>query len=329
MESDLERRVKALRFSTQGMEDHGSFIVVEGDIRLEKAILLGQPPSAGTPGLAVPNRPLYQYSTNALVSQGYVSQIVVDLTGVNGVSNWASAARNAMADHNSAGSAVYMIEGSPGDITFSAVQSLGGTAIARASFPFEASTSGKPGPTITVSQASDTLTLGQKEKVLVHELGHTIGLRHDNAPVVDQGGAGQAGANLVPGTNQIDSYSVMVGFFDGAPWSGFSQYDLVALRTLYPFVTISGPSNMGPGNTCYYTATGNGGVAPYVYTWSWTTSGGGTAGGYSPSNGNFTLAAQTYTNYTIHLTVVGTDANGRSGPATKAVSVRTTNGGCS
>ena len=94
------------------MEDHGDYVVVEGDIRLEKAALVSSTPSSPAYGKGVPNHPTYQYYTNTIVSANYVTNIVVNLNNIAGVSDWANAARNAMADYITSGSTVHMSEGS-------------------------------------------------------------------------------------------------------------------------------------------------------------------------------------------------------------------------
>src|SRR4051812_34662214 len=85
---EIAARVTALGFSAVGMLDYVTYVVVEGDIRLKKAALLGTPDPTGK---QPPRRPRLQYSTDQTVSQVYVEQITVNLTNINAVSNWASA----------------------------------------------------------------------------------------------------------------------------------------------------------------------------------------------------------------------------------------------
>jgi hypothetical protein len=269
----LTSRVKALGFSVSGMKDYGSYVVVEGDIRLEKAILLqglvGSTEGAPSPGKQAPKTAVRQYSTNQTVSQAYVQQITIDLTNISAVSDWASAVRTAIDAYNTSGSNIHMSEASPGDITYYTFNSASNT-IAIASWPYQGSPSGKPGPTITVNTYFNTLALNQKQLNAAHELGHTLGLRHDNALVVDS--TGVEGANLVSGTPQSDGNSIMLAVLGNHTWVGFSNYDLVALTTLYPAppplsVTISGPQYVTLHQSAQYFATPAHGTAPYTYEW--------------------------------------------------------------
>lgn len=91
--------------------------------------------------------------------------------------------------------------------------------------------------------------------------------------------------------------------------------------------SLTGASRASAGNTCTYTAAVSGGTAPYTYAWSWTTSGGGSVGGYSQSPGTFLLAMQS-SGGTAYLTVGVTDANGNGGDATKTVNISPMNGYC-
>jgi hypothetical protein len=190
-----------------------------------------------------------------------------------------------------------------------------------------------------------------------HEIGHLQGARHDRA--VDP--------NSTNGTQSVHGYvepnltwRTIMAYPDACGsclrvqyWSnpnvtypptgqpmGTTTYEFDAqeldadkfgmgvFRTSFP-VSIAGAARMAPGNTCTFTASVSGGTAPYSYTWSWQTTLGASAVGYSPSNGTFILVAESSATYTIYLTVIATDSNGEEGTSTKAVAVSQMNNGCS
>jgi Dual-action HEIGH metallo-peptidase len=311
--NNLASRVIALGFSSKGMEDHGGYVVVEGDIRLDKGALLNSSSSKQPNGKEPPRTPNYQYSTDVTVSQTYVEHITVDLSNIASVSDWANAARNAMTDYSSSsGSAVRMIEQSPGDITFSSVGTLGDGVVSQASFPYQGSPSRKPGPTVTVSQAFNSYSLNQKEKVLVHELGHTIGLRHDNAPNVDP--PSSIGANLISGTPTSDPNSVMIFNVGGTSWTGFSSYDLIALNALYPtiIVNVTGPATVAANRNCTWNGSASGGIPPYTYAWQVQPPASGTFYPVFGSNTSFTTNTGSSYSGAVYVTLQVTDAIGLS-----------------
>lgn len=80
LDADVKSQIAALGFDTTDIQDYGSYVVVEGDIRLEKSNL-----SRRSPGID-PLKPLRQYSTTALVSPGGVTRISVDLSGIDNTS---------------------------------------------------------------------------------------------------------------------------------------------------------------------------------------------------------------------------------------------------
>ena len=312
---ELKRQVASLGLSPFGIEDHGDYVIVEGDIRIDKkALLQSATLDTPTPNGKNPQHPVFQYYTNALVSETNAAQIRVNLSAIEGAADWAQSVRNAIADYNAAGSGVLISEGTPADVTYSAISSFQDpNTIAVASWP----SGGKPGSTIQLARNWDGLTLGEKELTMVHELGHTIGLRHDNALVLE-GHAG-IGANLVQGTPTEDPNSVMLRALNGRTWSGFSQYDVIALKRLYNPIrpTMIGPTMIASSRLCTWTVNTTGGVPPYTY--SWYVNG---PGQFSPNSGT-QQAFQSYVSSvsgTYYITVNVTDAtgwsNGRAMPAT-------------
>jgi hypothetical protein len=223
---DVRAMVEAMGLRGDMVQDFGSYVVVEGDIRIDKSQL-----RAGTRPTGDPHGPRYQYHTTNLVSSPKVHQIVVDVSGLAGVTAWQTAARDAMTQWNAiSGSYVKMVEGSPADITFGTACTSSSIA-AYASFP----SGGNPGSTVTVNTCFGyTLNDSQRLRNMVHELGHTLGFRHSN--YTQQGEtAGTDGAILISGTptSGNDANSVMNGGTALNSWIGFSTYDQTAVRALY------------------------------------------------------------------------------------------------
>ncbi|MBX6330229.1 MAG: hypothetical protein IRY91_00130 [Gemmatimonadaceae bacterium] len=166
-------------------------------------------------------------------------------------------------------------QGSPGDITFSTFIDSDSTLAAEADFPADAPAgSGKPGPRVRVNlaYAGSPNTDLTKLRNMVHEIGHTLGYRHTNWQGNEPVSA--YGANLIPGTPSTDPASVMNGGTAGVSWAGFSTYDNVATRTLYPgtclAANMSGHYQVQPYVTCTWSANPTGGTPPYLYSWMGT-----------------------------------------------------------
>lgn len=229
----LVEAVRAMGFRTDMIEDHGSFLLVEGDIYLPKAEIRES-------GSLAPGKPRYQYTTTNLVSSVKINQITVDLSGLNSQPGWQSAARDAMAHWSGITDAnVTMVEGSPADITVSTVCTSSNVA-ASASPP----AGGNAGSTIYVNTCFGYSTNNaQKVHAMVHEFGHTIGFRHSNYAQLYESAA-MGGANHVYGTpTSGNAYgSVMNGGEPLTSWAGFAPSDLTAVRARYPLPAPSGLS---------------------------------------------------------------------------------------
>lgn len=235
----LVEAVRALGFRTDMIEDHGSYLLVEGDVYLPKAQLRALRARSGDP-----RDPRFQYTTNNLVSSTKINQITVDLSGLNSQTAWQSAARDAISYWSGITDAnVTMVEGSPADITVSTTCTSSNVA-AFASFP----SGGNPGSTVYVNTCFGySTTSAQKVHNMVHELGHTIGFRHSNYVQLGES-AGTDGANLVYGTPTSGNAtgSVMNGGTALNSWAGFATSDLTAVRTRYP---LPGPSGLSVTNS--------------------------------------------------------------------------------
>ncbi|MHA7058084.1 M12 family metallo-peptidase [Aquimarina sp. M1] len=91
--------------------------------------------------------------------------------------------------------------------------------VARALLP---NSSGRVGSWIEINTRFNSMESGRKLFTIVHEMGHNFGLLHTN----------QNSGSVIPGTPLTDPNSVMNSAV--LPWGGFTNFDLVAIRTLYP-----------------------------------------------------------------------------------------------
>ncbi len=100
--------------------------------------------------------------------------------------------------------------------------------VARALLP---NASRRVGSWIEINTRFNSMESGRKLFTMVHEMGHNFGLLHTN----------QNRGSVIEGTPLRDPNSVMNSSV--LPWRGFTNFDLVSIRTLYP------GSGGGGGNT--------------------------------------------------------------------------------
>lgn len=265
-------------------------------------------------------------STNNLVSPTNVTSMTVYVDPsipTGGVDDWRAAITNAISDlNNITGSTVHfeLSTSAASDIIIksdpSAFVDLN-NVIAAAGFPLN----NQPYHQVLINldfNGNATVTEGSKRYNMVHELGHCIGLRHTNWDI--RGETVGVGANLIPNTPSQDPNSVMNGGTANYSWNGFSVYDLVAIRYLYPTppvilpqITASGTDYIQAGTSIinwnytgnlanadvdsimwWYTKINNNGEAPYVISWGATGMFMSVADTYYSDSGNRTSNFQIY-----------------------------------
>jgi hypothetical protein len=260
-QTDMDRALAQLEkegFDMSKITPDGDAVIVDGDARLSLETILS---SEGRDK---------QYATRYSMTQSNASNIRIRIT--SGVpSAWVTATRQAIANWNASGSNVQMTEVSSGENMTIYYQNLGNPqAIAQAEFP---SSSGQVGYRVRINTNFASLSASRKEFTMTHEIGHCIGFRHTNW--FDRNSNGVSGD--VQGDREPDTGIYVLSHIAGTPtgldgssvmnaivanWNGFGQYDLVAVRALYPSGTtppptgggITGPQNPAAGQSATFTS---------------------------------------------------------------------------
>ncbi len=337
-ENQLKAFLKTNALSDKGMQETEDHYVVEGDIIISKAELKKM-------SLTIPR----QASTNNTI-QNNLTNITIGLEGGYD-SRWFYIIQDAVAAWNAISDCrVNLIHkydnlyspysGLSVDILVRKDAGLGTGNFGRGAWP---TISGSPGGLILVNHVTNNVyqsgpnrgqdngiprTHLQHVYMLVHEIGHCLGLRHTDWAWE---GTGSMGANPIPGTPSTgyqtdDATSVMNSGDMGTDYAWvtwpfdarFSTYDRTAARYLYPVVTtpyittfknfINGESSASTGSTIISTA-GAGGYSNYE--WRILDIYGNNLGDPAGSNGQqIEWGYATPGTYTLQCRVVGAECPG-------------------
>lgn len=235
----LYNRLIKAGFKIENIKDVGGAYLIEGDFRFLKfkTDLIYFDEYFQLSEKKNDTASVSQFTTNAKVSSENVERIKIFNAPHLGdralaVTNWANISNSKVNFYPGT-----LTNNSHNSITFLDDPNLSG-AYAEATFPSNDS----PGFKIRINpSAMASISASQRLFILTHEVGHCLGFRHSDMLYSSNSSQeinAPEGYNLVPGTPDFDTYSVMnsAEHFSTVPnWSGFSFYDEVAARNTYPF----------------------------------------------------------------------------------------------
>lgn len=315
----VKQKIASLGFDPAQVKDAGDCYLVEGDILLQKGKLDSYVPKKTL---------LKQAQTTYLVNLEKVHNITVRIDAsipISGDDNWRTEIQQAINEWNNISSNIRLLYTTASTADINILSDNGSLAdrvyysggyywvLAAAEFPTNI---GNPGYQIRINLDTDNnrvFSSSQKKYNIVHEIGHCLGLRHTNwSGLSETAGIGITGTPN-SGSNP-DPNSVMNGGTALNSWGGFSSYDLIAVRTLYPnqynfSATISGPTKGTNSGTYTWSVRASGGsgiLTPYTYHWEYS---------YDDTNWSTWSTAQSITgnmplDRDLYLRVTVTSANG-------------------
>lgn len=228
---EVVNRLLDLGYNLSEIKELNDFFLVEGDILYSKDIKDYPDTKNEGANLRHAHTDNLVYPTNLRITVRVDASIPTSVTD-----DWRTAVQSAIADWNGIANCGVFFEFTNGNNANITVKSdnnqLENRTIASAGFP----TDGIPFNAILVNldfNGDMDVSEAGKRYNMVHELGHTIGFRHTNWDT--RGETSSDGANLIPGTPDQDPNSVMNGGTALSTWVGFSDFDQISARYLYPF----------------------------------------------------------------------------------------------
>ena len=268
--------VKGYASYTPSIDQSKTYLVLQGDAMFDVEDILNPKPTERKK----------QYSTTHLLSSSQVENIRVAFHS-NVPSWWKTVTRQSLNNWETiTGTKVNFTEVSYSSGNYDIrvfVDDLGaptpnGVTLARSTFPLSNGDAGRD--VIINTHVLNSTSESRAIFTMTHEFGHSLGFRHtnwfdrnsdgysDKNDPYDYEGISQYGAEHIDGTpTGLDEASIMKATV--LDWNGFSTYDEIALRALYPDGTttppatgISGPDEVA--NNAYGTFTAPAGSS---YVW--------------------------------------------------------------
>jgi hypothetical protein len=234
-EDPVLKRILKEGYTRKDIVEQKDRYIVQGDIIFYKGVPDYQP---GKPGTEQARSPY-------LIDPSHRSIAVYLNAGSFSSINLTTILDNVIAAYNAIGSGLVFTRtytASAANITITQNSGIGTNVCGQSGFPYS---TGQPFNTVYISESTlltySLTSTSQLTLLLAHEIGHCLGLRHTNWQP-----AGESAAIAIPSTPSSDGASVMNGSTCGNSWNGFSAYDQVALKSLYP-VTLGGTNVLNAG----------------------------------------------------------------------------------
>jgi hypothetical protein len=299
---EIKRSIFSMGFDTTFIQEVKGYFVLEGDILLRKDSLHAYNTTSRKPVTKQGRFPDLVSLENVHNIRVLIESTIPD----SGDDNWRIGVQQAIDSWNNTQSHVkmYLVSSGPDiSIRWDNEIELEDAVISQGEWPMAE----KPGRIIYINlDAHNNRIFGPNEKkaIMIHELGHCIGLRHTNwASFAEEAGNPAIG---IPGTPNSginpDPNSIMN---QNCPSClVLSDYDIIAIQAIYPWqpVTIKGPTNLLFLNPSYtYTYTIDFGSSSPAGPYYWSIS-------YNVGSGNNFTAPDPY--ITLKPVYVGNTYNG-------------------